>query len=286
MADSDWRRFAKKVRHRLRRLPAAWRYGSALQEAPIVLANGFPKSGTHLLTQIVQGFPHIGRAVDSGLPALAMFDGPSGRPRTEAELRAELAWLRPGDVVYGHLHATPTAIDFFCSPGRVTYFIYRDLRDVVVSHAHYVTETNHAHVHQAHYRSLPDFDARLRTSILGLPGSEAPFPDIGERFTPFLGWLDRPDVCALRYEDLLEDRPAALERMLDFAAGRGFVLESPRQEALETLAGRLDPLRSPTFRSGVTGAWKERFSPAQKDIFKEVAGDLLVRLGYEENLDW
>jgi hypothetical protein len=286
MANSFLIRFAKKVRHRLRRLPAAWRYGSALLEAPISLANGFPKSGTHLLTQILAGLPQVGRAVDSGLPALVMFDGPSGRPRAAEDLRADLAWLRPGDVVYGHLHADPIATDFFCRRGAAAYFIYRDLRDVVVSHAHYVTETGHAHVHRAYYQGLPDFEARLRTSILGLPELEAPFPDIGRRFAPYLGWLGRPEVCALRYEELLGERDAALARVLDFAVGRGFVLEMPREEAESALAARIDPGRSPTFRSGVAGAWRQKFSEANKELFKEVAGHLLIELGYEDSNDW
>jgi hypothetical protein len=215
-----------------------------------------------------------------------MFDGPTGVPRSEADLRADLARLRPGDVVYGHLHAEPFATDFFCRDGRAAYFIYRDPRDVVVSHVHYVTEIESAHVHHSHYQDLPDFEARLRTSILGLPELDIPFPDIVGRFAPYLGWLGHPEVCALHFEDLVGERAAALERILAFAAGRGFVLEMPRPEALETLADRIDPSRSPTFRRGVAGSWRGKFSEENKSLFKEVAGDLLIELGYEDGRDW
>ena len=44
--------------------------------------------------------------------------------------------------------------------------------------------------------------------------------------------------------------------------------------------------KSPTFRSGKTGEWKKHFTDEHKAIFKEIAGDLLVRLGYEKNNNW
>jgi hypothetical protein len=48
----------------------------------------------------------------------------------------------------------------------------------------------------------------------------------------------------------------------------------------------IQPKKSRTFRSGKTGAWHEYFSEEHKKLFKDVAGDLLVRLGYEKNNDW
>jgi len=51
--------------------------------------------------------------------------------------------------------------------------------------------------------------------------------------------------------------------------------------------GGLDPARkSHTFRSGQTGGWREHFTDEHKKLFKDVAGDLLVRLGYEKNNEW
>ena len=34
------------------------------------------------------------------------------------------------------------------------------------------------------------------------------------------------------------------------------------------------------------GGWKEFFTEEHKRLFKEVAGDLLVKLAYEENNSW
>jgi hypothetical protein len=48
----------------------------------------------------------------------------------------------------------------------------------------------------------------------------------------------------------------------------------------------IQPRKSHTFRSGKTGGWKQHFTDEHKSLFKDVAGDLLVKLGYEENNDW
>ena len=41
-----------------------------------------------------------------------------------------------------------------------------------------------------------------------------------------------------------------------------------------------------TFRKGLSGEWKNLFSKFHNDIFKDVAGDLLIKLGYEKDKGW
>jgi hypothetical protein len=57
-------------------------------------------------------------------------------------------------------------------------------------------------------------------------------------------------------------------------------------KAVEELEAMINPQRSPTFRQGKSGGWKTQFSPENKAIFKDIAGDLLVRLGYEKDGNW
>jgi hypothetical protein len=276
----------KLLRHRLRRTAAYLRHGAALHTAPNLFANAFPKSGTHLLVQILKACARIGPAVDSGLPAVAMFEGASGAPRRTAAILHDLARLLPGDVAYGHLHARPEIKAFFIDRHAAVCFLYRDPRDVAVSHVHYVTEIETAHAHHEHYRSLPDFDARLRTSILGRPELDGLFPDIRVRFEPYLGWLSTPGVLGLRFEDMIENRRSKIEDLIDHLAIFDFRFSIDRSKVVDTLVRSIDPARSPTFRTGTAGGWRKRFTPEHKALFKQVAGELLVELGYEEDLAW
>jgi hypothetical protein len=76
-----------------------------------------------------------------------------------------------------------------------------------------------------------------------------------------------------------------LNRIADHFLAR-IPLQAQRQVILEALEGSINPQRSPTFRSGKTGEWRKYFTEEQKKIFKDVAGDLLVRLGYEQSNEW
>ena len=202
-----------------------------------------------------------------------------------SRLFAGLNSLRPRDIASVHLFARPDAVARVASPNFIPYFVFRDPRDVVVSHVFYVTEMELRHVHHAYYQSLPDFDSRLTVSILGRPDAGVEFPNIADRFAPYLDWLNHPEVLTIHFEDLINDRVQALTRIMDHFLAR-VPLQSPRQLILDSLESAINPTKSPTFRSGKTGEWKKHFTDEHKKIFKESAGDLLIRLGYEKNNKW
>lgn len=278
----------RSLRRQLRRMAAQLRYPTQpMGHQPWLFGNSFPKSGTHLLLQVLAGFEGLGPAVYGGQPPILTYAVRTGYQRPIADIQADLGRIRPGDVAYGHLHALPEVVSALRSPGGVVYFVNRDPRDVVVSHVFYVTEINPRHVHHKHYAyELPDFESRLRTSILGRPDFAEPFPDVRARFEPYMGWLDVPEVLLLRYEDVLADQAGELGRIFDHAVGRGFRTQLSRDAAIARLAAAIKPENSPTFRSGGSGGWKKHFSPTLKALFKEVTGDLLQRLGYEQDQNW
>ncbi len=252
---------------------------------PALLGISFPKSGTHLLDQILLGFSKVAPFSTRLHSFYAEYEGESGRKRAPQQAIAWLDSLRPGDVASAHLFARPEAVARACSPKYLPYFIFRDPRDVAVSHVFYVTDMEPNHAHHAYYASLPDFEARLRTSILGRPEAGVEFPDIAGRFAPYLGWLDQPSVLQIHFEDLIKDRMATLDRIVAHFRAR-VPLATPRKTILDALESSINPARSPTFRSGKTGEWVRYFMPEHKQVFKDVAGDLLVRLGYEKDNNW
>ncbi|MEO8355650.1 MAG: sulfotransferase domain-containing protein [Chloroflexota bacterium] len=252
---------------------------------PVLLGISFPKSGTHLLDQVLLGFSKVAPFSKRVHSFYAEYEGESGRKRSPGQALAWLDSLRPCDVASAHLFARPDAVARVTSEAFVPYFIFRDPRDVVVSHVFYVTGMEARHVHHQYYASLPDFDSRLNVSILGRPDADVEFPDIAGRFTPYLGWLEHPKVLTLHFEDLINDRPSALTRIMDHFLARA-PLRVARRLILESLESSINPSRSPTFRSGKTGEWKKHFTNEHKKIFKNVAGDLLIRLGYEKDDHW
>jgi len=287
---------ARILRRGARRVIYNFGHGS-LNNSPVFFANSFPKSGTHLLTQVLKGFTKIGPAVDSGLLAVVTFDGFTGRQRSRDEIMMDLKRLLPGDIAYGHVHAFPEAVSYLCKEGVAAYFILRDPRDVVVSHVHYVAEMAPNHIHHRYYHeTLKTFDERLCASIQGVSAEQLsaalgfsviePLPDIRTRFEPYLDWLVHPEVKVLRYEDLISHRREIIGDLLDHAIQRGFIIDKIRDSTISILENSINPRQSPTFRSGKIGDWPNWFNARHKQLFKQISSELIIQLGYEFNPDW
>ena len=254
-------------------------------DLPVLLAISFPKSGTHLLDQILLGFSKVAPYSTRLHSFYAEYEGESGVRRPPEQALAWLDSLQPCDIASAHLFARPEAVRRVTAGKFVPYFIFRDPRDVVVSHVFYVTDMEARHVHHEYYASLPDFNARLNASILGRPDTDIEFPNIADRFAPYLNWLDCVEVLSIHFEDLIHDRAAALSQIMDHFLAH-VSMQAPRQLILDSLESSINPKRSPTFRSGKTGEWKKYFTGEHKNLFKDVAGDLLIRLGYEKDNGW
>ena len=252
---------------------------------PVLLGISFPKSGTHLLDQILLGFNRVAPYSRRLHSFYAEYEGESGHKRSPEQAIRWLESLRPGDIASAHLFAHPEAVARVTTSAFIPYFIFRDPRDVAVSHVFYVSEMEPNHVHHAYYQSLPDFDKRLEVSILGRPEINIEFLNIAERFSPYLGWLDQPSVMKIHFEDLIHDRAGVLDRIINHFLAR-VPLQADRNLLLASLEISINPSKSPTFRSGKTGEWKKHFNDEHKNICKDVAGHLLIRLGYEKNNNW
>lgn len=277
--------FLRSIVYQTEKLTQRLRFASQPANLPVLLGISFPKSGTHLLDQILLGFSSVAPYARRVHSFYAEYEGESGKKREPEKALHWLGSLRPCDIASAHLFARPDAVTRVCAEKFAPYFIFRDPRDVVVSHVFYVTEMEARHAHHQHYKSLPGFDARLKVSILGRPEAGIEFPNIAARFEPYLGWLDHKEVLKIHFEDLIHNRQATLASIIDHLLSR-VTLPASRQLILNSLEASINPTKSPTFRSGKTGEWKKHFTDEHKKIFKEVAGDLLVKLGYEKDNDW
>lgn len=254
-------------------------------DLPVLLGISFPKSGTHLLDQILLGFSNVAPYAKRLHSFYAEYEGESGKKRAPEQALAWLDSLQSNDVASAHLFARPDAVKKICSQKFIPYFIFRDPRDVVVSHVFYVTEMESKHVHHAYYQSLPNFDERLNISILGRPDGDIEFLNIAERFAPYLDWLNHKEVLSIHFEDLIHQRAETLTRIMNHFLDK-VPLHTSGQLILDSFELSINPTKSPTFRSGKTGEWKKYFTDEHKKIFKEVAGDLLIKLGYEKDNNW
>lgn len=257
----------------------------SFNEAPPVFGNSKPKSGSHLLLQILNGFTQI-------MPYKYVEADPirtiekKGRRRAEEEILNELKQIPQGVIGWGYVEPSPGNVAFLCKSNRVNYFIYRDPRDMLVSQVFFATDMNEEHGMHEYYKSLPDFGERLKVAITGIDQDGLYMVGVKQRYASVFEWREQPHVMCIRFEDLINNRDATLDAMLDEVESIGYKIPTPREKALSILVKAIQPRKSHTFRAGKTGGWREHFTEEHKNLFKDVTGDLLVKLGYEKNEDW
>src|SRR5215208_1904499 len=101
-----------------------------------------------------------------------------------------------------------------------------------------------------------------------------------------------PNYTEVRYEDLLERPNEEVGRLAGFLGAdtsEKALLQAVGSASFEKLSkgrqrGQEDT--SSFYRKGVAGDWNNYFTERDKEIYKEEAGELLIRLGYERDLDW
>src|SRR5687768_3812979 len=139
----------------------------SFKEAPPIFGNAKPKSGSHLLLQILNSFPKI-------MPYSYVEADPvrtieqNGKRKTKLEILRELKRIPQGVIGWGYVEASPDNVAFLCQPHRVNYFIYRDPRDLLVSQVFFATDMYEEHGMHEYYKSLPDFHERLKVAITGV----------------------------------------------------------------------------------------------------------------------
>jgi hypothetical protein len=104
-------------------------------------------------------------------------------------------------------------------------------------------------------------------------------------------WLEH-DYVTVRYEDLLRDTVGEMRRVLRELTGREpdptRLEQAVKKNSFEarTQRARGEESKGEFLRKGVSGDWRNYFTPEAARVFDAYAGDLLIRLGYERSRDW
>lgn len=249
---------------------------------PIVFGNSMAKSGSHIIMQFLEGLSKIGPMVFTDHHPIRTIL-PDGSRRDPHDVTTDIYRLKLGDTGWGYIPAREPYLEAFNRPEIVHFFVYRDPRDKIISHIFYAMDIHQGHAMHDYYHEIANMEDRITVTIRGVPGM---LQDIRTTYESYLKWLDLPSVVAIRFEDLIYQRDQTLAKMLTILETYGLRIRVDRQEALKILNKEMSPERSPTFRSGTSGGWRQHFSENNIELFKELSGDLLRKLGYEDKKAW
>ncbi len=245
-----------------------------------IFVNSVPKAGTHLLKR--------GLAL---LPGVTALDWHFDIRQSAEEVRVGLLALPPGAAATGHLVHRPDYVAALAGLELAHFLVLRDPRDVALSLAEYIPTLRAHYLHEL-FEGL-GFEQRLMVCIRGLAEPRPAWDsvalhDVDTLYRQFLPWRGEPGVHGLRFEDLVGTAGGgdpALQRATLAGVAQALDVTLDAAGLAAVARGIFDPA-SPTFRRGEIGGWRERYAPEHVRAFKDVAGPLLVELGYERGLDW
>jgi len=258
--------------------------------SPLVFCNSYPKSGTHLLAQILLQVPNVRFWND-----IVSVQSLSGVMNTKQHVDWKISSAPSGSLVRSHLMCVPEVLDVIKARNSKILFMHRDLRDVALSHAKWVMKEPRIFLHDIYHNHLHTDDERLMASICGTPlgspfGSNVSHPPIGQDFERWRGWLNNGDTLSVSFEQLVGSRGGGsdelrwntIRKILDHLE-----CDMSDDQMHKTFSYEaLNPNKAHTFRKGQIGGWKNAFNEDHKKAFKHTAGDLLVELGYEKDHLW
>lgn len=162
--------------------------------------------------------------------------------------------------------------------------LYRDLRDVAVSHYFYVRKTPW-HPEYPIYRPLSPEEGLLMFADRSLD-------DFAEWVRLWDRNRDRDLSISVRYEDMLADTTAVMRSVaehFELDASSDTIKRIVEAHSFQRMARGREPGEQDSnsfVRKGVAGDWKNWFTHEIKQEFKDKIGEFLIEYGYETDHVW
>lgn len=275
-----FRFFAEDLQYKIASLEFRLR---AVNNGPAkVLVNGGVKSGTTWMMYLigsVPGYQRVGNFLEN----------------TEA-----MNYVPPGSIIHGHYRYSQPLAKILQNNDIKVIFMYRDPRDQAVSQVFHAKRDIY-HPWHRYFLEL-EFDEALMAFVEGrdsFDGVAPTLPNVVSMIELTQSWLENGRALPVRYEDLHRNTHLEVRRVFDYleiqvsdkfidliirknrferlSVGRR-IWKKPRQHGQEDSSSH--------FRKGITGDWRNHFRPAHTRRFKELAGEKLIELGYEQDLNW
>jgi len=261
--------------------------------------NGFPKSGLHWLALMMEPIagpmPVIDGALNKPWAGTFTHNAWSTNWTSIEKWSYKASLVQPGYFLYGHCGHSEEVEHFLRLLGVAHVFIYRDLRDVVVSQAHHVTNNDNGrfrHPNKGIYLQMDSLEDVIGACITGI----GDYPGVLERWEQYAGWLDVDWVLKVRFEELAADAKAVARRLLRYGLARTANIYGVKLVTNEDVFEHVAELmvdsgnakhKSRNYRRGQVGGWHEHFTPELTGLFKKAdKNDWLRRLGYEQSDSW
>lgn len=260
-----------------------------------VIANSFPKSGTHLLTRLLEllhykeAHTHLSRSLIMYGPRNLIRNAKISR-RIErqyskglnidleaADRMVKEQWfvdhiskhLKTKFFVQAHLPFSPELNSAIKKWGMKMLYIHRDPKDVLVSLKNYILRFSN-HPNHRLLKSLESEEERFRLLMNGFnEGSNmtlmAPFC---EKYFRSIAWKECADVCSVSFENIIGEKGGGHNRSQQKELRKICKFLDIEDSEMSRIQKHIFNTKSETFHKGTIGQWEEEFSEEIKGLFK------------------
>lgn len=192
-----------------------------------------------------------------------------------------------------HAIASPENINLIQNNNYKAIFILRDPRDQVVSFTHYIYKLSdywpklcNLPFNELLMLLITDISCIKNDHLWAIPELYS-FHSIDSFYQAYLPWTQQPFVYTTYFEKLVGPNGggSAEEQIIEIINITNHIgIELTKNEAqriADSLFGNTG-----TFHEGRIGSWKNYFKQEHINTFKQVAGQLLIDLGYEKDFNW
>jgi len=170
------------------------------------------------------------------------------------------------------------------------FHVVRDPRDIIIS-----GYFSHLNSHPVNNLWGKKYLIKHRKWLENVPKDEGLFEEIkrGYALNPMDKWYyNDPDILEIKFEALTQNPYETFNQIFDhieIKIGEDHLASIVDEFSFKKLSeGRSkgDENVNSHFRKGISGDWKNHFNQEHIDLFKEKWGDLLIKLGYETDINW
>ena len=282
------RGFAKSLRKQLiyprylLQLMASWNgfqvYGERYPNN-ILFIVGIPKSGTTWLEEMLATYPGFQSVMIPEMLKYEMSEG--GSHNFELPKYIFDRFNKKLVVLKTHSHGSTHNTSLLRNYDIRYVIMYRDLRDVAISYIHFVKQRPWH----------PEFSEYFHLSI------QDGIKMFGEmKLHQYVHWIESwhnnrdPNISiVIRYEELISNPIKTFELVATH-----YGIEHTKEEISAIVKSyrfssgpiKEDQRRQVHFRKGISGDWKNYFTPELKNLYKEKIGKFLIEFNYEKDFSW
>ena len=171
---------------------------------------------------------------------------------------------RDNKAAVTHVYATDKTVRLAQEQQLNILYVVKDPRDYVYAAAQWIKNT--AHKDEMSTKSVHELVADL-------------IKDVDFIYRSYTPWISYKNTLIVHSEGFIGKEEEQVQEILNLARHLNVSVDKQKAHRIALLCKKEETYKN-------NGAWKQEFTQEHKELFKDVAGQLLIDLGYEKDLNW